>query len=217
MNYMVINLLSFTFHVYFLHIMNKAYRLALALFATAATLSSCSRSNYAFNPATPAYLGSQPTRTVATAPVAKPAPVAVAEATPVVDPSTVAVTHEAAPAKQVVAATPSHRVASQVAPATQAEAAAPTAMATEPAKVTKPSLAQRLVLKKLNKQLAKAGVRDQNTASTTATAAKAPGITVAIIGLIALLVGIIASSGLVITLGAIVLVVGLVLLLLGAL
>jgi len=90
-------------------------------------------------------------------------------------------------------------------------------MATEPAKVAKTSFAQRLMLKKINKQLAKAGVRDQNTASTTATAAKAPGITVAIIGLIALLVGIIASSGLVITLGAIVLVVGIVLLLLGAL
>jgi hypothetical protein len=114
-------------------------------------------------------------------------------------------------------ATTSPRRAAQVAPAAQVEAAAPVAMATEPAKVTKTSFAQRLMLKKINKQLAKAGVRDQNTASTTATAAKAPGITVAIIGLIALLVGIIASSGLLITLGAIVLVVGLVLLLLGAL
>ena len=80
-----------------------------------------------------------------------------------------------------------------------------------------PNLAQRLVLKKINKQLAKAGVRDQNTAGVAHTAARGTGITVAIIGLVALLVGIIASSGLLITLGAIVLVVGLVLLLLGAL
>ena len=194
--------------------MNKAYRLALALFATAATLSSCSRANYAFNPAAPAYLGSPPARTVAVAPATMTPAV---EAAPAVAAPAVAVAPEAAPATKVEAAAPRRAAVAQAAPAAQAEAAAPTAIATEPAKAAKTSFAQRLVLKKLNKQLAKAGVRDQNTASTTETAAKAPGITVAIIGLIALLVGIIASSGLVIVLGSIVLVVGLVLLLLGAL
>lgn len=78
----------------------------------------------------------------------------------------------------------------------------------------KVNLAQRLVLKKLAKQIAKTQGRSQNVASTTETAGRGGSFTIAIIGLIALVVGIIANSGPVIVIGAIVLVVGLILALL---
>lgn len=92
-----------------------------------------------------------------------------------------------------------------------------TTSAAEPAQAGKPTFAQRILLNKVTKQLAKADARHQNAAAVTHTAAKSAPITVAIVGLIALVVGIIASSGRLITLGSIVLVVGLVLLLLSAL
>lgn len=189
--------------------MYKAYRLLLALCATVATLSSCSRANYAFNPAAPAYLGSQPARTTAVLPAApaSTSPVASVVATPVAT----------APVKAVAVATrPAASVASTMAPAAPEQPTA-TTLAVEPVKVGKPTFAQRILLNKVAKQLAKADARHQNAAAVTHTAAKGAPITVAIIGLIALLVGIIASSGLLITLGSIVLVVGLVLLLLSAL
>lgn len=194
--------------------MNKAYRLVLALCATAATLSSCSRANYAFNPATPAYLGSQPTHTVAAAPVATPAP-AVEVSPEVTVPVVATTTPEAPKAAKVVAVAPKHTAPKVVIAEQAAPAIAATTATTAP--VQKPTLVQRLMLKKISKQLAKAQSNKSNAAEASQTAAKGTGLTVAIIGLVALLVGIIASSGLVITLGAIVLVVGLVLLLLGSL
>lgn len=194
--------------------MNKAYRLLLALCATAATLSSCSRANYAFNPATPAYLGSQPARTeaVRSAPAVAVAPTVVEAAPVAAEPIRVEAPVAVASTTPAVTARPAKVAAQPV--ATEAPAVA---VAEAPAKAAKPSLVQRLMLKKVSKQLAKLDARKQNAAGATHTEAKGAGLTVAIIGLIALLVGIIASSGLVITLGAIVLVVGLVLLLLGSL
>jgi len=195
--------------------MKKIYHRLAALSLAAMALSSCSRSTYSFNPHTPAYLGVQPTATA-------PAPRTVA-------PATVAVAPTAAPAEVAVAPTVAAPVVAPVAPhvvASSANPAQPTAVAkaTDPTvatlsqtKTTKPTLVQRLALKKVMKQVAKAESRQQNTAGVAHTAAKGAPLTVAIVGLIALLVGIIASSGLVIVLGAIVLVVGLILLLLSGL
>ena len=121
--------------------MNKAYRLVLALCATAATLSSCSRANYAFNPSAPAYFGSQPARTTAMLPAA-PAP-----ASPVA--SVVAAPVAPAPVKAAAVVTrPAASVPSTLAPAAPEQLTA-TTLATEPAKADKSTFAQRLVLKKV--------------------------------------------------------------------
>jgi uncharacterized membrane protein YiaA len=78
-------------------------------------------------------------------------------------------------------------------------------------------LVQRLALNKITKQLSKIDKRQQNTASTTESAARGGSLTILLVGLIVLLIGIIVSSGLLSTIGAILTVVGLVLLLLKAL
>jgi hypothetical protein len=85
------------------------------------------------------------------------------------------------------------------------------------AKAAKPSLVQRLALNKITKQLSKIDKRQQNTASTTESAARSGSLTILLVGLVALLVGIIVSSGFLTTIGSIVAVVGLILLLLKAL
>ena len=60
--------------------MNNPYKLLLALSVAVASLSSCSRSSYTFNPATPAYLGSEQIH--ATAPIpSEPAVATLAEET----------------------------------------------------------------------------------------------------------------------------------------
>lgn len=167
-----------------------------ALGLAGASLSSCSRSTYSFSPATPAYLNSVPTVATAPAPAERPVPAVAVPAR-----ATAAAPAKAASARPAYAAATHAAVAPAM--ATLATPAAP-----------KVNLAQRLVLKKLAKQVAKAQNHSQNVASTTETAGRGGSFTIAIIGLIALVVGIIASSGLLITIGSIVLVVGLILALL---
>jgi hypothetical protein len=182
--------------------MKYLYHRLAALGMAAASLSSCSRSAYTFNPATPAYLGTTQAvaapKAPATLPVATAAPSA-----PVVSAVPVASTIAAAPN---VAASPA--AAARVAPAAEVASLSTTIARAKPAKLT---LVQRLALKKVAKQLAKADTRQQNTASVAKTAAKGPGVTVGIVGLAALIVGLIVSSGFLIVAGAIVLAVGIVL------
>lgn len=170
--------------------MKKIYHRLAALGMAAAALSSCSRAAYTFNPQTPAYLGT-------TRPVAAPREAAAASV--------------AAPVPVAVATAPASHVASRPAPAPHvAEVAGPVAtLASQPA--PKLTLVQRLALKKVVKQLAKAETRQQNTAGIAKTAARGPGITVGIVGLAALVVGLIVSSGFLIVAGSIVLAVGIVL------
>jgi hypothetical protein len=180
--------------------MKYLYHRLAALGMAAASLSSCSRSAYTFNPATPAYLNT--TRAVA-APKA-PATLPVAAATPSAPPLSVVPATAAAPAPRVAAT-------ARPALATEATAVASPAATITQAKPAKLTLVQRLALNKVVKQLGKAGVRQQNTASVAKTAAKGPGITAGIVGLAALIVGLIVSSGFLIVAGAIVLAVGIVL------
>jgi hypothetical protein len=180
--------------------MKYLYHRLAALGMAAASLSSCSRSAYTFNPATPAYLGS--TRTVAVPKAAATLPVAAAAPSAPVSPQApIAV----APAP-IAAARPV--ATAQIAPAAEVASPTLTIARAKPAKLT---LMQRLALKKVAKQLAKAETHPQNTASVAKTAAKGPGITVGIVGLAALVVGLIVSSGFLIVAGSIVLAVGIVL------
>jgi len=183
--------------------MKYLYHRLAALGMAAASFSSCSRSAYTFNPATPAYLGS--TRTVAApkAPAALPVAVASAPAAPVISAVSAASATTLAPSVAVRPATTARPA--QVAPAASLT---PTIAQAKPAKLT---LVQRLALKKVAKQLAKAEARQQNTASVAKTAARGPGITAGIVGLAALVVGLIVSSGFLIVAGSIVLAVGIVL------
>jgi hypothetical protein len=181
--------------------MKYLYHRLAALGMAAASLSSCSRSAYTFNPATPAYLGT--TQAVAAPKAAATLPVATAApSAPVVSAVPVASTIAAAPN---VAASPA---AARVAPAPEVASLSTTIAQAKPAKLT---LVQRLALRKVAKQLAKADTRQQNIASVAKTAAKGPGVTVGIVGLAALIVGLIVSSGFLIVAGAIVLAVGIVL------
>ena len=189
--------------------MKNTYLSLVALALATASLSSCSRSNYAFNPNAPAYLGTTTSRTVAKAP-ATAAPAAVAEAlvaAPAVasEPVTVAPARVAAPVatRAAVAEAP-------VATAPAAVAAAP-AVATTATPVAKPSLVQKMLLHKVLKRLTKAEARQQNTASTTHTTAKAAAyLGLAAIGLALLIIGLIVGSGFLDTIGAIAIVVGLI-------
>lgn len=182
--------------------MKYLYHRLAVLGMAAASLSSCSRSAYTFNPATPAYLGSA--RAVA-APNA-PATPSVVAATPSAPVTSAAPAAAPAPSAAVGPATTAQPA--RVAPATEVASLTPTIAQAKPAKLT---FVQRLTLKKVAKQLAKAETRQQNTASTTKTAAKGSGITVGIVGLAALVVGLIVSSGFLIVAGSIVLAVGIVL------
>lgn len=194
----------------FLHLtMKKAYSLTLALGVIVGSLSSCSRTNYAFNPQTPSYLGT-------THAAAAPAAVATAPEVTVEAPA-VAV----APVATVAPAVATAPVAAPAAPSklaqvNSAQVVAQT-VAQPTAKEVKPTLIQRMAIHKVLKQVAKAEARQQNTASTTHAAATGGSLKIALVGLAALIVGIIVSSGFVITVGAIVLVVGAVLFILKAL
>jgi len=105
--------------------MKKYYQLVLALGIASASLSSCSRANYAFNTSAPAYLGSEQ--------VHKAAPVAAAqtEATIVASTETTALAAEIAPAHEaarvlashIAAATPKAELATATAPVKQAQEA----------------------------------------------------------------------------------------------
>lgn len=184
--------------------MKKAYSLTLALGVIVGSLSSCSRTDYAFNPQTPAYLGA----THATA-----APVAEAIA-PEVTFGAPAVAAPVAAVAQAPAAAPV--ASSNLTKINSAQIVAQT-VAQPAAKEVKLTLIQRVAMKKVLKQVAKAESRQQNTASTTHAAATGGSLTVALVGLAALVIGLIVSSGFLITVGSIVLVVGLVLFILKAL
>jgi hypothetical protein len=175
--------------------MKYLYHRLAALGMAAASLSSCSRSAYTFNPATPAYLGT--TQAVA------------APKAPAITPSTAAT--PSAPARAVVPPLAASRAAASPVATAQPTQATTLVAATAQAKPAKPTLVQRLALKKVVGQLAKAEARQQNTASTTKTAAKGSGITVGLVGLAALIVGLIVGSGFLIVAGSIVLAVGIVL------
>lgn len=169
-----------------------------ALGLASASLSSCSRATYSFNPATPAYLHSVPA--AATTPAPAPAVQSVASAVQPAVPVVAAVPPKAgkpAAVRSVYAATP--RAAAVPALAAPAATVAP-----------KLNLTQRLVLKKAGKQLTKAQSRTQNTASVAQTARRSGSLTIAILGLIALIVGIAVGSATTIVIGAIVLVIGLI-------
>lgn len=178
--------------------MKATYLYLAALGLASASLSSCSRASYSFNPATPAYLNSVPAATTPPAPKLQPL-AAVPAGLPAV-------------AQTTLPAPAATRTPVKLAPSTaRYTIAAPAAIATQ---APKPSLAQRLVLKKLTRQLTKAQSHSQNTAGIAETAGRKGGFTVAIIGLVALIIGIIASSGFLVTIGIILLVVGVVLALL---
>lgn len=183
--------------------MKNTYFSLVALAVAAASLSSCSRANYAFNPNVPAYLGTT-THTVAKAVVVT------APATVVAAPVAAAPTAASAPA--VVASTPvSVPVAARPVVVQAAPAAAALVVATTATPTAKPNLVQRLTLKRVLKSLTKAEARQQNTASTTHTAAKASlYLGIAAIGLVLLIIGLIAGSGFLDTIGAIAIVVGLI-------
>ena len=196
--------------------MKKAYSHLAVLVLAAASLSSCSRADYATvaaksdlatasavqAPASPAadmsaqVVAAQPLPAATAAPVATPAPVVAAA--PVAAPA--APSRVAASAPAPVAARPAIAVAE-----------------TPAASTPKPSLAQRLAVNKLTKQLHKIEKRQQNTASVSETAARSGSLTILLVGLVALLLGIIIGAGWLTTIGAILAVVGLVLLLLKAL
>lgn len=120
--------------------MKKSYRLLLALGIATASLSSCSRASYSFNPAAPAYLGSEHVRPTA------------AQAAPAV-----------ASAAQVTA---------PVASVIVAQKAAAVGVVAPAAKWARPLQVQRILLKKVTKQLAKIQVNRQNTAHLEHTASK---------------------------------------------
>ena len=194
-----------SFTLYSSVFMKYLYHRLAALGMAAASLSSCSRSAYTFNPATPAYLGTTQAvaapKASATLPVASAAPDA-----PVISAGPAAAA--TAPAPSVAPSPATTTRPARVASATEAASLMTTTAQAQPAK---PTLGQRLALKKIAKQLAKAEARPQNTARVAKTAAKGSGITVGIVGLAALVVGLIVSSGFLIVAGSIVLAVGIVL------
>lgn len=164
--------------------MIKAYRLLLTLCTAGAALTSCSRADYAFKPATPSYRGSVLVR------AAVPAPSAAAV---VATPALATKSAEAATAT-LEAPTPSRAVVRSV-PA--------------PAKRT---LTQRVLTSKVLKQVAKAQVRQQNTAEAAQPASKlGRSLAVAGVGLLLLVLGGAAEIGLIAIIGLIAFIVGIVL------
>lgn len=167
--------------------MDKVYSFALTLLVGAASLSSCSRANYAFDNKVPAYQGAEQ---VATAQAAMAPEVAVKTAgLPVVESQTV----------------------EAVAPAAAAPVVAK-ALANGSAKAARPSLTQRLLVKHVAKQLSKVA-RSQNTARTEQTAASKTGraALVALAGLVLILLGAAVNVGIIATIGAIAFLVGIIL------
>ena len=188
--------------------MKNPYLSLVALAVAAASFSSCSKSNYAFTPNVPSYLGTT-SRNVAKAPAAAtPAPVAEA---PVASAPVAAVVPATAP----VAAAPAPVATRPAAAPAAAEVAAPIAaapvVAAAPTPPAKLNLVQRLAMNKVLKRLTKAEARQQNTAGTAHTTAKASAfLGLAAIGLALLIIGLIVGSGFLDTIGAIAIVVGLI-------
>jgi hypothetical protein len=173
--------------------MKKIYSFALTLLVGAASLTSCSRANYAFTNKVPAYLNSEQTATD---------------------------TAQLPNAPEVVVKTENLPVAGNpaIAPSVQSPAASVAArtLAIPPAKVVRQSLAQRLVVKQLTKQLNKVAAHSHNAARTehTASAAGRAGLVI-LAGVIILLIGgLIGGLNFVATIGGIVFLVGLILLIL---
>ena len=185
--------------------MKNPYLSLVALAVAAASFSSCSKSNYAFTPNVPSYLGTT-SRNVAKAPAAAtPAPVAEA---PVASAPVAAVVPATAP----VAAAPAPVATRPAAAPAAAEVAAPApVVAAAPTPPAKLNLVQRLAMNKVLKRLTKAEARQQNTAGTAHTTAKASAfLGLAAIGLALLIIGLIVGSGFLDTIGAIAIVVGLI-------
>ena len=193
--------------------MKKAYSHFALLVLAAASFSSCSRADYAsattksdLAVASPVQAPASPAADMS-AQVVAPLPAEAVATAP--QPATVATAPTAVPTPRRAAAP----VAAPVATTTALAAANDQPAANAP----KPNLVQRMLLKKVNKQLAKAESRQQNTASTEQTTARSGSLTILLVGLVALLLGIIIGAGWLTTIGAIIAVVGLILLLLKAL
>lgn len=159
----------------------------LALGIAAASLSSCSRANYAFNPKAPSYLGSKKVHAVA------PAATVAKATTPKTSPI------EAAPAHQSIAVVTPRSVPTPVAKVpkemVQPVPVAPAVVATNASAVAKPSLMQRGILKGLAKKLDKMQ-RKQSTADTQNTASKkGQSLIVALGGLGLAIIGLIIAGG----------------------
>ena len=159
----------------------------LAMGVAAASLTSCSRANYAFNPKAPSYLGSTkvrpvaPAATVAKATATKAAPI---KAAPVNQSNTVVTPRPAA--------TPVAKVTKQAA---QPVTAAPVVVAANAAPVAKPSLMQRGILKAVAKKLDKLQ-KKQATADTQQTASKkGQALLIALGGLLLAIIGIAIAGG----------------------
>jgi len=161
--------------------MNKPYQFLLALGIAAASLSSCSRANYAVN-------------TTDT-----PASVAIEQ------PSAVVTTRLVESAKPAELAT----VAMPVATATKSikVAAAPAA------KQANASLVERVLVKKIAKQLTKTQASHQSKANTEQTAASKTGraAIIAGAGLVLLLLGGAANVGIIAVIGLLAFIVGIIL------
>ena len=186
-----------------------------ALVLAAASLSSCSRANYAFNPSVPAYLGTA-SHAVAKAPVAA-APAVAAQASvaqPVASAPTATMSTPVATVPVSVAVPATTLPVATQPRAAAAETAAPLAAAPALAaaiSTAKPNLVQRIMLKKVLNRLTKAEARQQNTAGTAhATAKSSAYLGLAAIGLALLIIGLIVGSGFLDTIGAIAIVVGLI-------
>lgn len=167
--------------------MKKKHSLLIAIGITAASLTSCSRSSYTFNTNVPAYLGATQVRSVAT-----PAPASVKEA-------------KISAAVAVVPTTAAPMVLQQE--LTQAVAVAPVT------KQAPPYLVQRVLIKKLAKQLDKAQVKHQNAARTEHTAASKTGraAIISLAGLLLILLGAATGVGIIAVIGIIAFIVGIVL------
>ena len=185
--------------------MNKVYSLLAVLCIAATSLTSCSRSDYAFNNKVPAYLGSKRVQ-----PVAKPTPV----------PATTETVADALPTTKVVAATPAPAATSAKAlvdtpSLAQATPVAVAAIASV-AKVVKPSLVQRVLLRKVVKRLDEGHTIHQNAVNVKHAASKVGSSALVLLAgaVIILIGGLIGGANIVVTIGVIVFIVGLVLLIL---
>ena len=177
--------------------MRNAYSFLFALVVGAASLTSCSKSTYSFNNSVPAYLESQPVQMTAKATPAPLASVAVEANVP-------APAAHATPATLVSA---TEAIPARYAPPASADAVAPLASA---AKSVKPSLVQRMVLKKLVKILPKQATA--GTAHTAASKVGRAGLVILAGAVIILIGGLIGGANIVVTIGGIVFVLGLILL-----
>lgn len=133
--------------------MKKSYHLLLTLGIATASLSSCSRSNYAFNPNTPSYLGSASVRSSVAVAATEPVLTASTEAT-----APVSLVSPARAAARPVAVTVAHRA---VRPGVVA-AAAPSAEHTTFTKVERKEL----------KQVLRQAIKQQKAATPTGTSAE---------------------------------------------